>query len=217
MRTEVEAKFLATDSAALDVLAETPHLGSADLGRPVAASEVDRYLDTDDGRLAAAAWACRLRERDGRVRVSLKGPPSEPVAGAIHRRPEEEGPAIPDRSPREWPHSRARDLLLSLAGTRPLTELLRLRQDRVERGVAVRGARLATLSLDRVSIEHRGREVGRLAVVEIEADPGTSAEVLAPIVGALAAHPGLVPDQQTKLEHALALMGLERAAKPSRT
>ena len=49
-------------------------LGRAVLGPARTVDETDRYLDTDDGRLAAALWACRLRSREGTTRISLKGP-----------------------------------------------------------------------------------------------------------------------------------------------
>ena len=58
--TEVELKYAATP-AALAALARAPRLGPADLGAVLVNDETDRYLDTADRRLAAVAWACRLR------------------------------------------------------------------------------------------------------------------------------------------------------------
>ena len=55
--------------------------------------EVDRYLDTVDLRLATARWACRLRTREGRTIVSLKGPCGTCSGDALHLRGEVEGPA----------------------------------------------------------------------------------------------------------------------------
>ena len=87
MPTEVEAKFRAESAEPLIELAARPRLGRALLGIPRTVDEVDRYLDTDDGRLAAARWACRLRSREGATRISLKGPSTGAVTGWQHRRP----------------------------------------------------------------------------------------------------------------------------------
>ena len=75
MPTEVEARFRAESAEPLAELAGRARLGRARLGSPRTVDETDRYLDTIDGRLAAARWACRLRSREGTTRISLKGPP----------------------------------------------------------------------------------------------------------------------------------------------
>jgi inorganic triphosphatase YgiF len=211
MAIEVEAKLRADGPEILAALASRPTLGVASLGPAATAAEVDRYLDTDEGALAAARWACRLRERDGRVRVSLKGPPEAPTTETgVHRRPEVEGPAneIPD--PSAWPASQARDLLTELAEGAPLRERLRLRQQRTERAVTLDGAALGTLTLDVVAIEAGGRSGGVLHVVELEMHPSCTDEAaFAEAAADLARTPGLTPEPMTKLEHAL-----ERLAGP---
>ena len=95
-----------------------------------------------------------------------------------------------------------------MTGEGALVERFRLEQERTERAVALDGARVGLLSLDRGMILQRGVEVGRLAVVELELDPaalerGTDP---APLAAALAAVPGLVADPSSKLERALALL-----------
>src|SRR5207237_9751250 len=94
------------------------HLGAAETFL-----EVDRYVDTRDGRLAAARWACRLRRRARRHLISLKGPAADAsgehggtLGGALHRRQEIEGPAGAGLDPRGWPESPARSRLLELKG-----------------------------------------------------------------------------------------------------
>jgi len=205
MRTEVEAKFLATSAEPLDDLASREMLGSARLGTARTAEEVDRYLDTDDGRLASAGWACRLRSRDGRTHISLKGPPAETADGWHHRRPEEEGPATAQVDPDLWPASRARELLASLAAGRTLAEVLRLDQRRTEREVVIGSERIATLTLDRVSMVSGSSGLGELFVVELELDPAArgAERELDGLAAALDAVPGLAGDPRTKLEHAL--------------
>ena len=188
-------------------LAGVPRLGPAELGPPSASSEVDVYLDTVDGALSAAHWACRLRTRGHRVTLSLKGPPDPAAGGWLHRRPESEGPATAQRDPSAWPPSPARELLLRLTRGGPLVERFVLHQHRVERAVMREGHRIGTLSLDAVDVEHEGSAIGRLHVVELELTTGTVDEsVLDPLARELEAIPGLAPEPRTKLERAIALI-----------
>jgi inorganic triphosphatase YgiF len=207
MRTEVEARFRADGPEPLEALATASHVGRARLGPARTVEEADRYLDTEDGRLAAARWACRLRTREGVTRISLKGPHAKPPTdGWHHRRPEVEGPASPEIAPESWPPSEARDLLASLAGDRRLTERLRLDQRRTERSVTLdAGAPLGVLTLDRVRLVAGTADLGLLYIVELELDAASDrAEAqLGDVAAALAAWPGLVAEPRTKLEHAL--------------
>jgi len=202
---EAELKFRAQDDAPLVRLRTAESFGPAQLGAGRRHAEVDRYLDTADGRLASARWACRLRERGDRVIVSLKGPARHEPAATLHLRPELEGPANPSLDPADWPPSPARELLDTLRGGEPLVERLRLAQDRTERAVTVAGRAAGTLSIDVCRVLHDGSDLGELRVVELEL--GADAHDLAPALGqALRASGDLVPDAQSKLEHALALV-----------
>jgi inorganic triphosphatase YgiF len=211
MPVEVELKFRAAGDDVLRRLAGIPVLGTATLGPPRTVDELDRYLDTDDRRMAAAGWACRLRTRHGSTKVSLKGPP-QPSAegeGPLHRRLELEAPASDDLDPSRWPASEARGLVDRLRGERSLVERLRLRQRRTEREVSLDRASLGVLSLDRVEVERDGAHLGTLHAVELEVNPGEEAggEQLARLAEALHAIDGVEPDGRTKLEHALDLLG----------
>jgi len=207
MRTEVEAKFRATNGDPLDDLAGRATLGRALLGPGRTIDELDRYLDTDDGSLTAAGWACRLRSREDAVRISLKGPPSGSDGGWSHRRPEVEGPATAVIDLAAWPPSAAAELLADLSAGRPLAEVLRLDQRRTERAVALGdGTALGTLSLDRVRMSANGAtDPGQLFIVELELDPASprGEDELPGLAAALTAVPGLHADPRTKLEHAL--------------
>lgn len=207
MTTEVEARFRAPGPRPLESLAAVPRLGPAELGPATVSSEVDVYLDSVDGALAAARWACRLRTRGERVTLSLKGPPDPAAGGWLHRRPEVEGPATEARDPASWPPSPARELLERLTGGAALIERFVLRQRRVERGVTRGAHRIGTLSLDTVDVEHEGAPVGRLHVVELELTAGTADEaILTPLARELGAVAGLEPEPRTKLERALGLI-----------
>ncbi len=206
MPAEVEAKFRADGPGALDALAKRPGLADASLGPARTVVEQDRYVDTADRRLAAEGWACRLRTRDGSVRVSLKGPHTTGGAGWLHSRSEVEAPATASLDPADWPPSEARDLAAGLSGGASLAEVFRLDQRRTERPVSIDGRSLGVLSLDVAAISTADRAFGELHAVELELDAGADPEsgaALARIAGELAAIPGLTADPLTKLEHAL--------------
>ena len=205
--TEVELKYEA-DPAALDILALSPRLGPTDLGPVVVNDEEDRYLDTDDGRLEAVAWACRLRSRrvDGTttIIVSLKGP-ADSVDGPLHRRPEVEGPATASLDPAAWPASAARDELDRLRHGQPLRVRLTLRQRRRERAVTLDGRPVGLLSLDDVEVVGHTTPAEHLHLVELErAHDASDADFTA--TGRALAAAGLVPDARSKLERAIGII-----------
>jgi inorganic triphosphatase YgiF len=205
---EVELKVRAETDAPLRALAAVARLGPAALGPPTEVLELDRYLDTADGRLATAGWACRLRTRQGSARLSLKGPPQHVAGASLHRRPEIEGPADAGLLPEAWPPSPARERLLALSAAAALVERLALRQRRIERAVSLGGKRVGTLSLDRVQVEQDSVERGAFVAVELELDEAALAGGFdpEPLVAALLATPGVAGEPHTKLERALALL-----------
>ena len=212
MPTEIEAKFRADDDAPLTFLERATALGPAELGPSRRVDEIDVYLDTEAGDLSAARWACRLRSREGQVRVSLKGPAQVVGDAWLHRRPEVEGPATEELDPVRWPPSEARDLVDRLRQGAALLERFTLRQQRVERRVRVGARELGTLTLDRANVEHRGRSLGRLHVVELELHGASTPDdqrLLSELAAALETVPGLVAEERTKLEHAVELIGAQ--------
>ena len=205
---ESELKLRADRDAPLAELAMLETLGPARLGGPRTVDELDRYLDTAGLRLADRGWACRLRSREGSTTVSLKGPAEHVAGAALHQRPELNGPAGPGTDPAEWPPSEARDELLAMTGDEPLAERFALAQERTEREVRLGEERAGILSLDRVRVMHRGVELGRLHLVELEFDPIgalTGLEV-EPLSLALQGIAGLRLDPLSKLEHALEMI-----------
>lgn len=210
MAIEVEAKFLAVDDDPLNALAGAATIGPAELGTPTTVGEIDVYLDTPDGRLAAARWACRLRDRGAGFRISLKGPAVMDTDVAwLHRRPEVEGPATASFDPADWPPSEARNRLLAMAAGGPLVERFRLLQHRTERAVTLEGRTVGTLSLDRATVARAGELLGVLHVVELELvageDPAVT-PILPRLADALGELEGLEADRRTKLEHAEELL-----------
>lgn len=207
MPVEVELKFSADGPGPLERLTIAPWLGPAVLGPASRAEELDRYLDTADGRLAGVEWACRLRSRGGAMKVSLKGPAETPSGtGALHRRPELEGPAGDTLDVTAWPPSAARDHLDALRAGERLVERLSLAQGRTERAVLVDGTQIGTLSLDDVRVQRHGATFGRLWIVELELLPAADEAALGALAAALEGVAGLSADPTTKLERALKLL-----------
>lgn len=207
-RVEAELKYTALTERPLRELELAGALGPARLGVARTVAELDRYVDTLDLRLAAARWACRLRSREGRTIVSLKGPAEHASGDILHLRPEVEGPADSGLDARAWPPSAARDQLLAMTAGAPLLERFSLEQERAERAVIQGGTRVGGLSLDWVRVVRGGTEIGRMEVVELELDPGALALGLdhAPLERALSAVDGLVPDPASKFERALQML-----------
>jgi len=208
MAVEVEARFSADGPGPLTRLAAAASLGAASLGPATTFDEIDRYLDTESGSLAAARWACRLRSRGSSVIISLKGPPSSDSDGWLHRRPEVEGPANELLDAGTWPPSEARQRLLELSHDAALHERFRLLQKRTERSVSIGGRQIGTLSLDEVRVERDGHQAATFHVVELELldDEFANRAALDDLAAALGETPGLAPEPFTKLEHALDLL-----------
>ena len=206
-RLESELKFIAADERPLRDLASADRLGPVELGVATTVSELDRYVDTTDLRLAGARWAGRLRTRDGRTIISLKGPAEHAAGDLVHRRPELEGPANPVLDPLGWPPSEARERLLAMTAGAPLVERFRLEQERTERFVTRGGVPLGTLSLDRVRAVSGETELGGMLVVELEFVMGAAGELDADLLAsALARVAGLSPDPMSKFERVVAML-----------
>ena len=200
-RVEAELKYIALDERPLLELERAELLGPAQLGVSRTVTELDRYLDTVDLRLSAFRWACRLRSRQGRTVVSLKGPAEHGAGDLLHRRPELEGPADASLNPLDWPPSAARDRLLAMSDGAPLAERFRLEQERTERSVTLGGHRVGTLSLDRVRVLRGETYLGGLLVVELEFEAAGPVDHR-PLAAALGQLPGLTPDPLSKFERA---------------
>ena len=148
--------------------------------------------------------------------VSLKGPPvavDGTLRGALHRRPEIEGPASASLDPGSWPQSSARRRLLDLTGGEPLREQFALRQRRTQRSVSDPDGPVGTLSLDSVLVLFRGEPAGRLWCVELELERGKAPhreDHAAGLLADLLAVGGLSVEPLTKLERAMAFLDRAR-------
>jgi CHAD domain-containing protein len=212
---EVELKFRMTDAAtgerllALDDLAGLTAHGPAET-----VVQDDRYLDTHDGALTAAGYACRLRSSGGGTVITLKGLRRLDDGGAVHRRREIEGPADPTEPPSAWPASDAQTAILEIAGDQPLAELVTIHQVRRKR-LYGHDASLVELSVDMVEVLAQGRLVERFGELELELREGEES-ALEPLVDMLSEIEELVPADTSKLERALEAIDRELPADAGR-
>jgi len=211
---EIEIKLEVRDRAVARRLLAADELDGLPAAEPLRTIDVvDRYLDTADRALEHAGRVARLRRVDGVTVVTVKSL-ATPATGAVHRREELEGPALPEPTPADWPPSEARSMVLELTGEAPLEELVTLRQRRRVRRYGD-AETVIELSLDRVSVVHDGRAVGRFVELEAELRSGSEA-LLAGLGDRLSADPAFAPARESKLERALAAVERARreAARP---
>jgi CHAD domain-containing protein len=211
---EVELKYRMSGAAAGERLLASDELAGLHAHGPaVDVLQEDRYLDTIDAALARAGYAARLRSTDQGTIISLKGLRRQDDGGATHRRAELEGPADVAAPPMAWPSSEARDTVVSIAGDRPLFELVVLRQLRRKRWYGPEGG-VVELSLDEVEVVSGGRVIDRFAELEAEVVQGDDS-VLAPLAELLGGVEELVPAGTSKLERAMEAVRRELPAGAS--
>lgn len=225
---EIEAKFLVPDSALLAPLRTAAELAPGyrlhDAGE---VRLVDEYVDTADFRLLRNGYGLRIRRLGDRQLATLKsrrlvGVPNGPahdVTGVFERLEIEEPLASePSLSPiTGWPDSIMLRLTPLLDGT-ALQIVCRLEQVRQKRLITCgpeSAPALAELSFDEVRIRHdnSGPILVRYHELEIELLGEHEASELPPLVAAVQGL-ALQPDPQSKLEHALEVIGRHPPESP---
>jgi inorganic triphosphatase YgiF len=86
MSTEIEAKFLVPEPGTADRIRALTRLGSYALLEGREQSVTDDYFDTEDRALFAAGYACRRREMQDGILLTVKSVAGSD--GAVHRREE---------------------------------------------------------------------------------------------------------------------------------
>jgi CHAD domain-containing protein len=213
---EIELKYRLREEAAGDRYLVAQELAGFVPITPVRSTQLeDRYIDTADGAMARAGFACRLRQTAKATTVSVKSTSRRPDASGVHRREELEGPADRTAGPRDWPPSDARSLVLEQCGDAPLVELVTIRQLRRKRHLQA-GDTVVELSLDEVDAVARSRVVERFVELEVELVQGDEGQ-LAGMDSLLADDPGLVASTGSKLESALAAVRAASGRRGRRT
>ena len=206
---ELEVKLAVDDPDRIEALVRRPRpaalAGFARTGRVRRVEVVDRYLDTEARLLETALARVRLRESRGSVQVTFKrqGVLEEGVTSRV----ELEAPATTDLVPARWPDSPARRALLSIVGTNPVVETVRLRQRRLVRDLA-RGDARVELSLDRLEALDGDAVVATRWELEAELKAGRR-EDLVELANALQVLPGLSLAAESK--RLFAMLAVERA------
>jgi CHAD domain-containing protein len=202
---EIEAKFSIPDERVFQRLLETTVLSGYPLGDASEAEIHDRYLDTADRSIHEAGYACRLRRTDGRYLATLKGLGS--AVDAIHRRTEFEVELAGDLPPRDWPPGKVRDLVFTFSQGKPLQTLFEIEQKRHTRVLRDGERSVAGLNLDRVRVRPGDTIADAYLEFELELLPDGSEEEIRELSVELQARWDLVPQNLSKFERGLALLG----------
>ena len=204
---EIEAKFAVPNLSTFQRLQAVEHIAGFSLSAHQVQQVRDTYLDTEERLILVSGYACRCRETESEVLVTLKG--LGRAEGAIHRRIELEISLTEYEPPEAWPESPVRDLVLEVTGGAPLSPLFDLRQTRVFRRMSQGELLVAQLSLDNVRIVVNKRRKSHFEL-EIELAPQGTATDMAAIVAYLQDEWGLRPEPRSKFERALAFVDEER-------
>jgi len=200
---EVEAKFVLPDAETFRRLQAVDRLAGFALSAAQVKEVRDTYLDTSERAILAAGYACRQREQDEDLLITLKGLGG--AEGAVHRREELEILLPADAPPADWPPSPVRDQVIRLIGDASLIPLFHLQQTRIIRLVGEGERPVAELSLDDVLLIAGGREWAFLEL-EVELAPGAGEDDLAAVATCLEDEWGLEPMRLSKFERALAVL-----------
>jgi CHAD domain-containing protein len=201
---EIEAKFAIPNRQVYRSLLRLRTIAGFDLVPVRIIHVTDHYLDTADGRLLNAGYACRLRTEGEKVIATLKG--LGEAADAIHRRDEQEVRlAAWDPDVHTWPAGPARELALSLTAGRPLQPLLDMEQRRAKAKVMAGPRVIAEWSLDEVRAAV-GRRPAFYYELEAELLPDGTEPDLSAIAAELQGKHGLMPEPRSKFQRALATL-----------
>jgi CHAD domain-containing protein len=210
---EIEAKFSIPDAETFQRLRTAGQFGDEFALSPAQVRVLrDTYLDTADGRILAAGFGFRQRERADSVLLTLKG--LQKTEGAIHRREEIQALVETPRPPAEWPPGPLRERVLQWIKDAPLVPLFTVQQTRTLRLVHRADRPVAELCLDEVRVI-AGEQEQTYLELEAELTPNGSEEDLAALTALLQEEWGLKPERQSKFERGLTLLvGLPPSATP---
>ena len=200
---EIEAKFAVPDISTFQRLQAVDHIAGFALSAHQVQQVRDTYLDTDERLILVSGYACRRRETESEVLMTLKG--LGRADGAIHRRKELEISLPAYESPQDWPESPVRDLVMAVTNGAPLRPLFELRQTRVFRRMSQGELLVAQFSLDNVRFVAGERRESQYEL-EVELAPQGTASDMGAIVTYLQDDWNLVAEPRSKFERGLAFL-----------
>ncbi len=206
MTTEIEAKFIITDTQTRTALRGLRELANYALGRAQRKTMRDVYFDTPERTLLTAGYALRQRESGPGAQLTLKGLGG--VQGEVHHREELEQDLSASLPPVEWPDGPVRERVQALVDDlNRLQPLCEIRQVRTVRPVKAGRRTVALWSLDHVTMSAGPKRL-RTWELEIELTPDGQEEDLQRLLEALHAQFSLQAEPRSKFERALALTQL---------
>ena len=201
---EIEAKFTISDRETYIQLRNLDSLYGLQLTEASTQDLRDTYLDTEKKDLYAQGYALRQREASEQAWITLKNLDNT-EKGSIHKREELET-AVASQTPlQDWPPGPVLDKVQSLIGPAALVPLLTLHQTRVTRRLVDGSREIGELCLDEVSIIGTNKSETFIEL-ELELQPGGTAEELEKIATALGNDWNLKPQKKSKYSRAMALI-----------
>jgi CHAD domain-containing protein/transposase-like protein len=203
---EIEAKFAVEDVATFQKLQAVDHIAGFALSAHQVQQVYDTYMDTEERLILAGGYACRQRETESEILITLKE--LGRAKGAIHHRKELEISLPVYQPPEEWPESSIRDIVLQLTDGAPLVPLFDFEQTRVFRRMSQGELLVAEMSLDNVHIIIDGMRQNHFEL-EVELAPQGTTSDMGTIVTYLQDEWDLTPEPRSKFEQALAFLDEE--------
>ena len=200
---EIEAKFVLPTIETFHRCQTIENLAGYDLSTARVKQVRDTYMDTAERRIMAAGYACRQREQNEKVLLTLKG--LGIADGAVHRREEIETELSGPLPFSQWPASPVRDRARKMIGDAPLTPLFVLRQTRMIRTVNQGERQVAELSLDEVHLAVKEKKQTYFEM-EVELSPHGTENDLTAIVNYLQSEWNLKPETRSKFERGLSFL-----------
>jgi inorganic triphosphatase YgiF len=203
---EIEAKYRVDSRHMFADLLALQSIGIFELrSAPAPVDQVNTYYDTESRLLRVARHGFRVRLAKGRYTATLKGPAR--IEGEVHIRSEWEQ-AVPGADPAQLPPGDLRNHLLDLTQGEPLMQLLIIRTRRHTVEALRAGQSIAELALDESTIE-AGALTQTFYELEIELLRQAPLSEFTALTVELRDRYGLQPEEQSKLQRGLALLGEE--------
>ncbi len=201
---EIETKYTVPDEDVYSRLCELEELAGLPLTDPRSVRVWDRYYDTSGYDFLRAGYTYRVRNKGGRVMVTLKSLAA--ASGALHSREEFETTIEPGTAlqPDSWPAGDAAALAQRIGRGLPLELLFELLQERQTRRLVHPGDGDPAVELSLDKVEFAGTSEAFYEVEAEEKTPG-QADLLARLHDVLTGEWALEPQPLSKFERALEL------------
>jgi CHAD domain-containing protein len=213
--TEIEAKFIIRRPEQIDEALRVLAAHGFTISPHGESTHIDRYYDTEDWSILAAGWACRIRRRHGREKVTLKSLHS--AGRNVHVRAEisQACEGCENKAPLSLSAGPVKEELDGILGDRPVVRLfcVTTRRTVFELERPGPGPMNIEFDLDKCRIDaekttEKATGVLQFTELELESRSGTAADLEA-VAALLDEDAGLMPAHYSKFERGLQAAGLE--------